>query len=46
MPPPKPSVPPAGTIEVEFATARLGISGAVDPVVISTVVAALMGQPA
>lgn len=46
VPTPEPSVPPVGTIEVEFATARLRITGAVDPVVLGTVIAALMERPA
>ncbi|HEV7372204.1 IS66-like element accessory protein TnpA [Arenibaculum sp.] len=35
------SVPPAGVIEVEFATARLRITGTVDPAVITAVIATL-----
>lgn len=46
VPTPEPSVPPAGTIEIEFATARLRITGAVDPVVLGTVIGALMERPA
>jgi len=45
-PTPEPSAPPTGTIEVEFATARLRITGAVDPIVIGTVIGALMERPA
>lgn len=46
VPTPEPSVPPTGTIEIEFATARLRITGAVDPVVLDTVIGALMERPA
>ncbi|MBK3776922.1 transposase [Azospirillum brasilense] len=42
----EPSIPPAGTIEVEFTTACLRITGTVDPAVFTTVIAALTGRPA
>jgi transposase len=32
-----PAAPPAGLIEVEFATARLRITGPVDPALVGTV---------
>lgn len=38
-----PATPPAGLIEVEFATARLRITGPVDPALVGTVIAALSG---
>jgi transposase len=41
-----PTAPPAGLIEVEFATARLRITGPVDPALVGTVIAALSGRPA
>lgn len=41
-----PAGPPAGLIEVEFATARLRITGPVDPALVGTVIAALSGRPA
>lgn len=40
------AAPPPGVVEIEFATARLRLTGAVDPVVITTVIAALTGRPA
>ena len=41
-----PAASPAGLIEVEFATARLRITGAVDPALVGTVIAALSGRSA
>ena len=41
-----PAAPPAGLIEVEFATARLRITGPVDPALVGTVIAALSGRVA
>ncbi len=41
-----PAAPPAGFIEVEFATARLRITGPVDPALVGTVIAALSGRSA
>ncbi|NUB11612.1 transposase [Azospirillum brasilense] len=40
------AAPPAGLIEVEFATARLRITGPVDPALVGTVIAALSGRSA
>jgi transposase len=45
-PPPASCTPPAGIIEVEFATARLRITGSVDPALVGTVIAALSGRSA
>ena len=45
-PPPVTSAPPAGTVEIEFATARLRLTGPVDPALVATVIAALSGRPA
>ncbi|WP_455183347.1 IS66-like element accessory protein TnpA [Azospirillum palustre] len=39
-----PAVQPAGLIEVEFATARLRITGPVDPALVGTVITALSGR--
>ena len=41
-----PAAPPAGLIEVEFATARLRITGPIDSALVGTVIAALSGRPA
>ncbi|WP_451995112.1 IS66-like element accessory protein TnpA [Azospirillum argentinense] len=41
-----PGAPPAGLIEVEVATARLRITGPVDPALVGTVIAALSGRSA
>ena len=40
------AAPPAGLIEVEFAAARLRITGPVDPALVGTVIAALSGRSA
>ena len=40
------STPPAGIIEIEFATARLRLSGSVDPTLAGAVIAALSGRSA
>ncbi|WP_255542389.1 hypothetical protein [Azospirillum sp. INR13] len=41
-----PAAPPAGLIKVEFAAARLRITGPVDPALVGTVIAALSGRSA
>ena len=47
VPEPAPAAaPPPGVVEIEFTTARLRLTGAVDPVTIATVIAALTGRPA
>ncbi|NUB29792.1 hypothetical protein [Azospirillum brasilense] len=40
------AAPPAGLIEVEFATARLRLTGPVDRALVGTVIAALSGRSA
>ena len=45
-PTPASYTPPAGLIEVEFATARLRITDPADPALVGTVIAALLGRSA
>jgi len=45
-PTPASCTPPAGIIEVEFAAARLRITGPADPALVGTVIAALSGRSA